>query len=143
MTQIDYRLNSWINHKKNVHYNQRQGVCGLVVVNVIRITPFELILAPEYSSDSIVIGKGSFVILMKPINRWVVITGEIVAGTNYGNYKRNIFGKYRKVFDRKANSPPGGVTLKMETIKFCALGTMFGYNTKEYRLINGAWKLKL
>lgn len=133
--KVEYWIDKWIYDPKNKGYDRRQGVAnGTIVSKIIKLSFGEAIIAPITSSDVIPEGKGTFCIMMKPVNRWIVIEGEFVSDNSAPVYRKNFWGK--RIFVGRENElvPIGGMVLKMKTVKFYSYKSILGTSVKQYIL---------
>jgi len=138
--KVEYWIDKWIFHAKNKGYDQRQGVAnGAVVAKILKLSFGEAIIAPVTSLDVIPDGLGSFCIMMKPINRWIVMEGEFVDSKSSPIYKKNFWGKRKFVGREDEIVPVGGKILKLKTVRFYSYKSFTGTNKHSYTLINSTW----
>jgi len=138
--KVEYWIDKWIFHAKNKGYDQRQGVAnGVIVAKILKLSFGEAIIAPVTSFDTIPDGLGSFCIMMKPINRWVVMEGEFVDDKSSPVYKKNFWGK--RIFVGRINEtvPIGGKILKLKTVIFYSYKSFTGTHKETYKLIDSKW----
>ena len=138
--KVEYWLDKWVYHRKNRGHDIRQGVVnGTLVAKLESIAFGELILAPTTSSDRIPDGRGTFCIMMKPIDRWVVLWGEFIDDTSAPLYRKTWWGKRVLIGRSRKEVPLGGKMMRIDRAKFYCFRTITGIEIRTYNLKGDKW----
>lgn len=138
--RVEQQIDKWVYHRKNRGHDIRQGVVnGVIVAKLEGIAFGELILAPVAHSDTIADGKGAFVLMMKPIDRWVVAWGEFIEDNSEPIYRRTIWGKRVLVGRMRKDVPLGGKILKINKVRFYCFQPLTGIQIRTYVLKKDKW----